>query len=90
LVFGSSAELPFQPSNLWRRAQRAWKRTGLQPIGLHEARHTFASILIAAGVNGGSRSSTLRGVDLFDFGSAPTGQLRGRLRCSQHNTIIVL
>jgi integrase len=51
LVFGTSAERPFQPSNLWRRAQRAWKRAGLEPIGLHEARHTFASVLIAAGVN---------------------------------------
>lgn len=51
LVFGSSAETPFQPSNLWRRAQRAWKRASLEPIGLHEARHTFASVLIAAGVN---------------------------------------
>ena len=26
-------------------------RAGLEPIGLHEARHTFASVLIAAGVN---------------------------------------
>jgi integrase len=49
LVFGG--DTPFQPSNVWRRAQRAWKRAGLQPIGLHEARHTFASVLIAAGVN---------------------------------------
>ena len=49
LVFGGDA--PFQPSNLWRRAQRAWSRADLQPIGLHEARHTFASVLIAAGVN---------------------------------------
>jgi integrase len=49
LVFGG--ETAFQPSNLWRRAQRAWKRAGLEPIGLHEARHTFASVLIAAGVN---------------------------------------
>ena len=49
LVFGGDA--PFQPSNVWRRAQRAWKRAGLEPIGLHEARHTFASVLIAAGVN---------------------------------------
>lgn len=49
LVFGG--ETPFQPSNLWRRAQHAWEQAGLQPIGLHEARHTFASILIAAGVN---------------------------------------
>lgn len=51
LVFGSKPETPFQPSNLWRRAHRAWKRAGLEPIGLHEARHTFASVLIAAGVN---------------------------------------
>ena len=43
--------MPFQPSNLWRRAQRAWKRAALEPIGLYEARHTFASVLIAAGVN---------------------------------------
>jgi len=49
LVFGG--DMPFQPSNVWRRAQRAWKRAGLKPIGLHEARHTFASVLIAAGVN---------------------------------------
>jgi integrase len=49
LVFGGDA--PFRPSNLWRRAQRAWQRADLAPIGLHEARHTFASILIAAGVN---------------------------------------
>jgi integrase len=51
LAFGPSADTPFQPSNLWRRAQVAWRRAGLRPIGLHEARHTFASVLIAAGVN---------------------------------------
>ena len=49
--FVFSGDTPFQPSNLWRRAQRAWKRGDLEPIGLHEARHTFASVLIAAGVN---------------------------------------
>jgi hypothetical protein len=46
LVFGADA--PFQASNLWRSAQSAWKRAGVDPIGLHEATHTFASILIAA------------------------------------------
>jgi integrase len=51
LVFGSSADTPFVTSNLWRRAQVAWRHAGLNPIGLHEARHTFASTLIAAGVN---------------------------------------
>ena len=40
-----------QPSKLWRRARSSWKRGGVEPIGLHEARDTFASILIAAGVN---------------------------------------
>lgn len=50
LVFGDGTT-PFQPSNLWRRAQRAWKQASLEPIGLHEARHTFASVLIAARVN---------------------------------------
>jgi integrase len=51
LVFGATAERPFTPSNVWRRARTAWKRAGLEPIGLHEARHTFASLMIAAGVN---------------------------------------
>ena len=31
----------------WIRPPRA----GLNPIGVHEARHTFASLMIAAGVN---------------------------------------
>jgi integrase len=51
LVFGSTPTTPFEASNLWRRAQVAWKQAGLTPIGLHESRHTFASVLIAAGVN---------------------------------------
>jgi integrase len=51
LVFGTAAETPFVTSNVWRRAQVAWRRAGLEPIGLHESRHTFASLLIAAGVN---------------------------------------
>lgn len=51
LAFGATAETPFVASNLWRRAQVSWRRADLTPIGLHEARHTFASVLIAAGVN---------------------------------------
>jgi integrase len=51
LVFGRSATLPFSPSTLDTRAARAWKAAGLAPIGLHECRHTFASLMIAAGVN---------------------------------------
>lgn len=54
LVFGSDAETPFEPSTVRRRAIAAWAAAELgdvEPIGLHEARHTFASVMIAAGVN---------------------------------------
>ncbi|MGI8421178.1 MAG: tyrosine-type recombinase/integrase [Gaiellaceae bacterium] len=94
LVFGRTAELPFEHSSTLARARRAWARVGrvpcrghnvdgvpcrmtpklgeaycfhhrhqaqdsntsappreLEPIGFHEARHTFASLMIAAGVN---------------------------------------
>jgi integrase len=63
LVFGRTAADPFVPSTTRSRALRAWeveneRRTAdsresdrLAPITLHEARHTCASILIAAGVN---------------------------------------
>ncbi len=51
LVFGSSATQPFTPTAVRKRALSAWRRVGLEPIGLHECRHTFASLLIAAGVN---------------------------------------
>ncbi len=51
LVFGSSATQPFTPTAVRKRALTAWRRAALKPIGLHECRHTFASVLIAAGVN---------------------------------------
>jgi integrase len=51
LVLGRSASVPFAPSTSARRARRAWKRAGLDPIDLHEARRTCASVLIAANVN---------------------------------------
>jgi integrase len=71
LVFGATADVPFEPSTVRRRALAAWGwKTGPNPeptgarritvkarpdalerIGLHEARHTFASVMIASGVN---------------------------------------
>jgi integrase len=51
LVFGRTATDIFIPSTVRSRALKAWEKAKLQPIGLHEARHTCASILIAAGVN---------------------------------------
>lgn len=50
LVFGAG-DVPVVASGLWRRARVAWKAAKLDPIGLHEARHSFASLMIAAGVN---------------------------------------
>jgi integrase len=50
LVFGTGV-LPFSASPLYERAHRAWRRVGLLPICLHDCRHTFASLMIAAGVN---------------------------------------
>jgi integrase len=51
LVFGSTTTSPFSPTPLSTRAVRAWQKAGLDPITLHECRHTFASLMIAAGVN---------------------------------------
>src|SRR5207253_8928901 len=51
LVFGRAARDPFNPATVNNRARRAWAAARLVPIGLHEARHTYASLMIAAGVN---------------------------------------
>lgn len=50
-VFSTTGEKPFDPSNALRSAQRLWREAGLRPIGFHELRHTYASFMIAAGVN---------------------------------------
>jgi len=50
-LFFGDGEQPFNRDHLAARAHKAWKEAGLAPIGLHEARHTCASIFIAAGVN---------------------------------------
>jgi len=41
----------FSDRGLSNRSAPLWEAAGLEPIGLHSARHTFASYLIAAGVN---------------------------------------
>lgn len=51
LVFPSPKGGPFDDRALAVRAKAAWTEAKLQPIGLHEARHTYASLMIAAGVN---------------------------------------
>lgn len=51
LVFGRTATRPFDPEGVQARADKAWKAASLARITLHECRHTFASLMIAAGVN---------------------------------------
>jgi integrase len=51
LLFGRTATRPFDDRALKLRAEKAWNAAGLTPITLHEARHTYASLLIAAGVS---------------------------------------
>lgn len=51
LAFGREDGRPFDGAALRTRALRAWTASGLTPITLHECRHTFASLMIAAGVN---------------------------------------
>lgn len=58
LFFGEAGR-PFSRDPLVARAEKAWKEAKLSPIGLHEARHTCASIFIAAGVNVKALSSYL-------------------------------
>jgi integrase len=50
LVFGRSANRAFTQAAI-ERARAAWRPAGLKPIGLHECRHTYAALMIAAGVN---------------------------------------
>lgn len=55
LVFSrdGSPGRPFSSETAVMRARRAWAAQDppLEPLGLHEARHTFASYLIASGAN---------------------------------------
>jgi integrase len=51
LAFGINSEQPFTPSAVRRRATTAWKKATLTAIAFHQARHTYASLMIAAGVN---------------------------------------
>jgi integrase len=49
LVFGRDNGQPFSYNGVLDRAKRIWNLHGLDPIGLHECRHTFASAMSEAG-----------------------------------------
>jgi integrase len=51
LVFARGDGTAFNPKTVIARARRAWEAAGLDALTPHEARHTYASLMIAAGVN---------------------------------------
>jgi integrase len=53
LVFGRTADRAMIRTTIRSRARRAWKAAKLVPITPHECRHTFASMMLAAGVDRG-------------------------------------
>ena len=55
LVFSNPRGQPFASGWIAKRASAAWRKAGLEPIGLHECRHTYAAFMIAAGVNAKAR-----------------------------------
>jgi integrase len=61
LLFPSAknAEWPTDPAILRRRICKRWDDAGLDRLGFHEGRHTFASIGIAAGLNAKTLSTYL-------------------------------
>jgi integrase len=50
-VFGRGPEQLFAATTLTDRADKAWEEAELDRITLHEARHSYAFVMIAAGVN---------------------------------------
>jgi integrase len=55
LVFGRTDRDAEDRTTIRRRARAAWKAAKLEPITPHECRHTFGSMLAAAGVDAGER-----------------------------------
>lgn len=49
-MFGRTAEHPFDPATVTKRARRTWVSAGLVPWTLHQCRHIAASAWIDAGV----------------------------------------
>lgn len=64
LAFGRTETQPFQPTSVQGRAERAWRAAGLARITMHECRHTFASLMIAAGVNAKALSTFMGHSDI--------------------------
>lgn len=50
----AARDLPFSDRALASRARRRWNRAGLRLVTLHDCRHTFASLMIAASAQAGT------------------------------------
>jgi integrase len=50
-VFGETPERPFNYDVTVDRALRTWKAAKLEPIGLHECRHTYVTLMFEAGLS---------------------------------------
>jgi integrase len=51
LIFSENGERVFDDRKVALQAQACWQKHKLEPITLHECRHTLASLMIRAGVN---------------------------------------
>ncbi len=51
LIFGRTPQSPFAANRLQRHADEAWKEAGRSRLTPHELRHSYAAMMIAAGVN---------------------------------------
>lgn len=82
LVFGRTATRPFNPSSVYKRALAAWEGAGLEPIGLHECRHTAISTWAEAGVSA-KRISVWAGHSSVTFTLDRYGHIFERLEASE-------
>jgi site-specific recombinase XerD len=64
--FGATGVRPFDPQKLQARADKAWRKTGLERITPHECRHSFAALMIAAGVNAKALQSFMGALQHYD------------------------
>jgi integrase len=48
-VFGETSATPFNYDVTYDRALRVWKAAGLEPVSLHECRHTYVTLMFEAG-----------------------------------------
>lgn len=58
-MFGEDGKRAASPAASTKRADAAWKAAQLDRITLHEARHTYASLMIAASVNAKALSTDM-------------------------------